>query len=77
MDVGGGGLEVYKVSFPWILKPVVFPVEGCPAKEKTRKAKRTRHVSSLEIEGGHLAGGTGTVTAVLSVWDAHAGSQTL
>ena len=29
-----------------------------------RKAKGTLHVSSLEIEGGHLARGTGTVTVV-------------
>ena len=27
MDVGGGGLEVYKVSFPRILKSVDCPVE--------------------------------------------------
>ena len=35
VDVGGGGLEVYKVSFHWILKLVDCPVEGCPAKEET------------------------------------------
>ena len=35
VDVGGGGLEVYKVSFPRIQKSVECPVEGCPAKEKT------------------------------------------
>ena len=35
VDVGGGGLEVYKVSFPWILNLVDSPVEGCPAKAKT------------------------------------------
>ena len=35
VDVEGGGLEVYKVSFPWILKSVDCPVEGCPAKAKT------------------------------------------
>ena len=34
VDVGGGGLEVYKVSFPRILKLVDCPVEGCLAKEK-------------------------------------------
>ena len=34
MYVGGGGMEVYKVSFPCILKLVDCPVEGCPAKEK-------------------------------------------
>ena len=33
VDVGGGGLEVYKMSFPWILKSVDYPVEGCPSKE--------------------------------------------
>ena len=27
-DVGGGGMEVYKVSFYWILKLVDCPVEG-------------------------------------------------
>ena len=35
LEFGGGGLEVYKVSFTWILKSVGCPVEGCPAKEKT------------------------------------------
>ena len=35
VDVGGGGLEVYKVLFPRIQKSVECPVEGCPAKEKT------------------------------------------
>ena len=35
VEVGGGGLEVYKMSFPWILKLVDFPVEGLPAKAKT------------------------------------------
>ena len=35
VEVGGGGLEVYKVSFPRILKLVDFPVEGCPSKGKT------------------------------------------
>ena len=34
VDVGGGELEVYKVSFPRILKLVDCPVEGCPAKAK-------------------------------------------
>ena len=39
-QVGGvyvriGGLDVYKLSFPWILKSVDCPVEGCPAKAKT------------------------------------------
>ena len=33
--VGRGGLEVYKVSFTWIINSVDSPVEGCPAKEKT------------------------------------------
>ena len=28
MDVGGGGLDVYKVSLPRILKLVDCPVEG-------------------------------------------------
>ena len=35
MDVGGRGLEVYKVSFPRILKSVDCLMEGCPAKAKT------------------------------------------
>ena len=35
MDVGGGGMGVYKVSFPRILKLVECPVEGCPSKAKT------------------------------------------
>ena len=35
VDFGGGGLEVYKVSFYRILKSVDCPVEGCPAKAKT------------------------------------------
>ena len=65
VDVGGGGLNIYKVSFPWILKLVEWLVEGCPAKEKkTRKAKGTLDVLSLEVEGGHIAGGNGTVTAM-------------
>ena len=34
VDVGGGGLEVYKVSFPRILKSLECPVEGCPIKAK-------------------------------------------
>ena len=34
VDFGGGGLEVYKVPFPRILKLVDCPVEGCLAKEK-------------------------------------------
>ena len=35
VDVGGGGLEVYKVSFPRIIKSVDCPVERCPSKAKT------------------------------------------
>ena len=34
VDVGGGGLEVYKVSFPQILKSLDCPLEVCLAKEK-------------------------------------------
>ena len=41
------------------------------------KAKGKFYVVSLEIKGGHIAGGTGTVTAVLSVKDTHAGGQNL
>ena len=78
VDVGRGGLEVYKVSLPRILMLVECPVEVFPAKEKPLgKAKGTLYVSSLEIEGGHLSGGSGTVTAVGSVRYVHAGGQTL
>ena len=35
VEVRGGRMEVYKVSFTWILKLVDCPVEGCPAKAKT------------------------------------------
>ena len=34
VDVGGGGMEVYKVLFPWILKLVDVLVQGCLAKGK-------------------------------------------
>ena len=34
VDVRGGGLGLYKVSFPWILKLVGFPAEVCPSKAK-------------------------------------------
>ena len=34
VEVGGGGLEVYKVSFFRILKSVEFSGEGYPAKKK-------------------------------------------
>ena len=33
VDIGGGGLQTYVVSFPQILNMVEFPVEGCPARE--------------------------------------------
>ena len=35
VDVGGGGIEVYKVSFPWILDLVDCLVDKFPAKAKT------------------------------------------
>ena len=35
--VGGGGLEIYKMSFYWILKSVDCTVEGCLAKAKPRE----------------------------------------
>ena len=35
VEVGGGGLEVYKVSYPRVLKLVECPVEGFPTKAKT------------------------------------------
>ena len=35
VDVGGGGMEVYKVSSPWILKLLECLVEVCLAKTKT------------------------------------------
>ena len=63
--VGGGGLEVHNVPFTRILRSVECPVEECLAKAKIPgKAKGTLYVSSLEIEGGHIAGETGTVTVV-------------
>ena len=34
VDVGGGGLEVYRVSFPRIIKSVECPMEGCPTRSK-------------------------------------------
>ena len=34
VDVGGGGLEVYRVSFPRILKSAECPMEGCPTRSK-------------------------------------------
>ena len=34
VDVGGGGLEGYKVSLSWILNLVDCLVEGCTAKAK-------------------------------------------
>ena len=34
VDVGRGGLEVYKVSFPRILNLVDCSVDGCPGKAK-------------------------------------------
>ena len=34
LDVGGGGLETYKVSFLRILKLMECLVEGCPARSK-------------------------------------------
>ena len=50
MYVGRGGLEVYKVSFPCILKLVDCLVEGCLAKEKkTGNAKGTLYFSPLGI----------------------------
>ena len=39
--------------------------EGIPGQSKNSgKAKGGIHVLALEVEGGHLAGGTGTVTTV-------------
>ena len=35
VDVGGGGYETYKVSFPRILKSAGCPVEGCLERENT------------------------------------------
>ena len=35
LDVKGGGIETYLVSFPRILKSVEFPLEGCPERTKT------------------------------------------
>ena len=33
VDVFGGELETYVVSFPWALKLVVFPVDSFPERE--------------------------------------------
>ena len=44
VDARGGGLEVYKVSFPRILKSVEFPVEGCPARAKNPERLREHFV---------------------------------
>ena len=41
------------------------------------KAKVTLYVSSLENKGGNLGVGTGTVTMVLPLQDAHTCGQTL
>ena len=41
VDVGGEGLDIYKFSFPRILKLVNSPVEGLPSKSKNGKAKGT------------------------------------
>ena len=30
VDVGGRGMETYMVYFPWILKLLECPVDGCP-----------------------------------------------
>ena len=46
VDVRGGGLEVYKVSFPRILKSVQCPMEGCPAKAKTLGRLREHFIFS-------------------------------
>ena len=35
VDVGGAGTDIYKASFPLIIKWVECPVEGCPEREKT------------------------------------------
>ena len=40
VDARGGGLEFYKVSFPWILKSVEFPVKGFSTKAKTPERLR-------------------------------------
>ena len=47
VDVGGGVMGVYKVSFPRILKLVECPVEGCSSKANSRKAKGIIYVLSL------------------------------
>ena len=36
VDIGGGGPEKYVVPFLHIMKLVVFPVDVCPAREKTQ-----------------------------------------
>ena len=37
LDVWVVGMEIYRVSFTWILKSVDCPVEGCPDKAKKRE----------------------------------------
>ena len=65
VDFGGGGLEVYKVSFPQILNLVDCPEEGFTAKAKPLVRLREHfYFLSLEIKGDHISGGTGTVTVV-------------
>ena len=55
-------------------KVSVLPVRGIPGQGKTPgKSKETLDFLLLKVESGHVSGGTGTVTAVGSVRDAHAG----
>ena len=34
MYIGGGGPKTYRVYFPWVLKAVACPIDGCPSREK-------------------------------------------
>ena len=33
VEIGGGGMETYVVSFPQVFKSVTCVLEGCPARE--------------------------------------------
>ena len=68
VEVGGGGPETYKVSFPRILKLVECPMEGCPARGKNSRI-------NAGSQRCHRAGGPGTVTVVCPMGGAHAVSQ--
>ena len=64
MDVRGGGKEVYKVP-PVYSKVGGVPGGGMPGQGKTPgNIEGAFHVSTMEVEGVHFAGGAGTVAAM-------------